>query len=71
MSPNLTSFASFYPYIYMCGSGSVFRIPKLLNTYPYWNCIQELCGFGSILEYGSGSTHINIGIKTGKRCQIR
>ena len=41
MSPNLTSFASFYPYIYMCGSGSVFRIPKLLNTYPYWNCIQE------------------------------
>ena len=33
MSPNLTSFASFYPYIYMCGSGSVFRIPKLLNMY--------------------------------------
>ena len=55
----------------MCGSGSIFQYgsksTKLLNTVPIWICIQELWNS----EYGSGSTHVNIGIKRGKRCQIR
>ena len=55
----------------MCGSGSIYQYgsksTKLLNTVPIWICIQELWNS----EYGSGSTHVNIGIKRGKRCQIR